>query len=83
MRKTDTSAKLSFTGIDNICNWGAYNGVPASSDLGVVFQVVSAKRREARGGHGGDLNVLRVCGVYKAISKQTQVEKAKIKFSAL
>ncbi len=44
---------------------------------------LSQRRDGRRGGDGGNLNVLRVCGVHTAISKQTRVGKAKIKFSAL
>ena len=58
--------------------------MPASSDLDVGFQVLSVQRYEARvRGARGVLNVLRVCGVHMAFSKQTQVGKAKIKFIAL
>lgn len=47
------------------------------------FQVVSAQGTRRRGGDGRNSNVLRVCGVHTAISKQTRVGKAEIKFSAI
>lgn len=55
-----------------------------------VSRLSQRTRGECRGvgGGGGEragrgtLNVLRVCGVHTAISKQTRAGEAKIKFSA-
>lgn len=83
MRKTDTSAKLSLslgliTFVIEVLTMECQ--FPQSW---TVVSKLSQHRDGRRGGDGGMLDVLRVCGVHTAISKQTRVGKAKIKFSAL
>lgn len=39
----------------------------------MVVSRLSQRRVGRRGGDGGNLNVLRVCGVHTAISKQTRM----------
>lgn len=82
MRKTDTCAKLSLslgliTFVIEVLTMECQ--LPQSR---TVVSRLSQCRNGRRGSDGGNLNVLRVCGVHTAIRKQTRVEKAKIKFSA-